>query len=107
MSAIKESLLPPPAVGGVPVSLERLAYVPLIPSVPGTNGQSHVLTLKQTAQYLRISKAHLSNVIHGKVADVPPLRHAQIGGRTLIKREWADEWLEKAGRSSPFNNGII
>jgi excisionase family DNA binding protein len=63
--------------------------------------KSPVLTLKQAAKYLRISKAHLSNVINGRVAGVPPLRHAPIGRRILIKQEWADEWLEKAGQKSP------
>jgi len=62
------------------------------------NEQSPVLTLKQTAVYLGISKAHLSNVINGKVPGVPPLRHAQIGRRVLIKRAWADDWLEIVGR---------
>jgi hypothetical protein len=59
------------------------------------------MTLKQTAKYLRISKAHLSNVINGIVAGVPPLRHVRVGRRILIKREWADEWLEAAARQSP------
>ena len=61
---------------------------------------SVVFTLQQTAAYLQISKAHLSNVIKGKVAGVPALRHAQIGRRILIKRGWADEWLESAGQAS-------
>jgi excisionase family DNA binding protein len=65
-----------------------------------TQGNSQVMTLKQAAAYLRISKAHLSNVINGKVAGVPPLRHAQIGRRILIKRGWADEWLEIVGQES-------
>jgi excisionase family DNA binding protein len=58
------------------------------------------MTLSDAAEYLRISKAHLSNVIKGKVAGVAQLRHAQIGRRILIKREWADEWLETAGQES-------
>jgi hypothetical protein len=65
-----------------------------------SDNNSAVFTLKQTAAYLQISKAHLSNVIRGKVAGIPPLRHAQIGRRILIKREWADEWLESAGQAS-------
>ncbi len=68
--------------------------------MPETNERSQVLTLKQTAAYLRISKAHLSNVINRKVTGVPPLCHAQIGRRILIKREWADEWLEMVGQES-------
>src|SRR6266852_690908 len=67
-----------------------------------TNEHSSVLTLKQAAEYLRISKAHLSNVINGRVPDVPTLSCARIGRRILIKREWADEWQEKAGQRSPL-----
>jgi len=65
------------------------------------NGLPPVLTLKQAAEYLRISKTHLSNVIKGKVAGVPPLRHALIGRRILIKRTWAEEWLEIVGGEAP------
>jgi hypothetical protein len=58
--------------------------------------RSPVLTLAQTAAYLRMSKAHLSNLITGKVPGVPDLRHVRAGRRILIRREWADEWLEAA-----------
>ena len=60
---------------------------------------TQVLTLKQAAEHLRISKAHLCNVINGKVPGVPRLRHARIGRRILIREEWVDEWLELAGRT--------
>ena len=66
----------------------------------GAKEHSDVFTLEQTAGYLRISKAHLSNVINGKVSGVPPLRHARIGRRILIKRVWADEWLETLAQQS-------
>jgi len=62
--------------------------------------ESQVMTLQQTASYLRISKAHLSNIINGKILGVSPLRHAAVGRRILIKRIWADEWLEKIGARS-------
>ena len=55
-----------------------------------------VLTLRQAADYLQISKPHLSNVINGKVPAVPPLRCFRVGRRILIKREWVDEWMESA-----------
>ena len=67
---------------------------------PETNERSTVMTLKQAAEYLRISKAHLSNILRGKVLGVPPLRCAHVGRRTLIKLAWADEWLEELGESS-------
>ena len=59
---------------------------------PGS--QASVLTLQQAADYLQVSKAHLSNVIAGKVAGVRPVRSFRLGRRVLIKREWIDEWLE-------------
>ena len=65
--------------------------------MPNTNEHSQVLTLKEAAAYLRVSKAHLANVINGKVAALP-LRHALVGRRILIRREWVDKWLEMAGQ---------
>jgi hypothetical protein len=54
-----------------------------------------VMTLRETAQYARISAAHLSNMINGKVHGIPTLRHARVGRRVVIRREWADAWLEE------------
>jgi excisionase family DNA binding protein len=62
--------------------------------------QTSVMTLQQAASYLQISKAHLSNVINGKVAGVTPVRCFRMGRRILIKREWIEEWLEVADRES-------
>ncbi len=56
--------------------------------------ESPVMNLRQAAAYLQVSKAHLSNVIQGKVVGVPPVRCFRVGRRVLIKREWIDEWLE-------------
>jgi hypothetical protein len=47
---------------------------------------------------LQVSKAHLSKVINGKVAGVPPVRSFRVGRRVLIKREWIDKWLETANQ---------
>ena len=61
-----------------------------------TKESTPVMTLTQAAAYLRVSKAHLSNVINGKVPGVPPVRSFRMGRRILIKREWLDQWLETA-----------
>ena len=61
-----------------------------------TKESTPVMTLTQAAAYLRVSKAHLSNVINGKVPGVPPVRSFRMGRRILIKREWVNEWLETA-----------
>jgi len=55
---------------------------------------SPVMSLKDAAAYLQVSRAHLSNVINGKVPGVAPVRCFRLGRRILIKREWIDEWLE-------------
>jgi excisionase family DNA binding protein len=62
--------------------------------------ESSVLSLKQAGSYLQISKAHLSNVINGKVPGVKPVRFFRMGRRVLIKREWIDEWLDIADQGA-------
>jgi hypothetical protein len=74
---------------------------PTVARMSNANDRAQVLTLKQTAAYLQISKAHLSNIIAGKVAGVPPLRHVRAGRRILIMRNWADQWLEVVSKEQP------
>jgi excisionase family DNA binding protein len=62
--------------------------------------QSAVMTLKEAAAYLHISKAHLSNIANGKVRTVAPLRCVRLGRRILFKREWLEEWLESANAAA-------
>ena len=65
--------------------------------------RSGILTLKEVANELRCSKAHLSHIINGKVAGLPPLPVARIGRRVLIRREVLLDWLSTVeGR-----NGIM
>ncbi len=61
------------------------------------NPQTSVMTLAQAALYLRVSKAHLSNVINGKVPGVKPVRSFRMGRRLLIRREWINDWLDFSG----------
>jgi excisionase family DNA binding protein len=56
---------------------------------------TEMLTLKEAAQVLRCSKAHLCNVLKGKVASLPPLPHVSLGRRTLIRRAVLQHWLER------------
>jgi excisionase family DNA binding protein len=60
---------------------------------PSSPNRSSVMSLEQAATYLNVSKAHLSNVINGKVPGLKPVRCFRLGRRVLIKREWIDEWL--------------
>lgn len=52
-----------------------------------------LLTLKEAAFELRCSKAHLSHIVNGKVAGLPPLPVARIGRRIIIRREALAKWL--------------
>jgi hypothetical protein len=52
-----------------------------------------ILTLAEAARELRCSKAHLCNVIHGRVRDLPPLPVVRIGRRVLIRQDALAVWL--------------
>ena len=51
-----------------------------------------VLTVLEIAQTLRCSKAHVCNVINGKVKNTPRLPVIRLGRRILIRRETLELW---------------
>jgi excisionase family DNA binding protein len=53
-----------------------------------------VLTLSEAAVLLRCSKAHISNVINGRVTGIPHLPHISLGRRVLIRRIALERWIE-------------
>ena len=55
---------------------------------------SSILTVKEVADILRCSKAHVHNAIHGKVAGLPRLTHLTMGRRKLVRRDWLEQWME-------------
>jgi excisionase family DNA binding protein len=56
---------------------------------------SRVLNLAEAARFVRCSRSHLSNVINGKVRDVPHLPSVRIGRRVLFRRESLEQWLRQ------------
>ena len=62
---------------------------------PGEIGGSGILTLEEVAAILRCSKAHLCNVINGKMAGLPALPHITLGRRKLVRRAALERWLER------------
>jgi excisionase family DNA binding protein len=54
-----------------------------------------VLTVAEAARLLGCSKAHLHNVIGGKVHDLPPLPVLRIGRRVLIRQQALLRWMEQ------------
>lgn len=67
--------------------LLQTSQSPILPRLPS------ILTLKEVSKELRCSKAHLSHIINGKVAGLPPLPVARIGRRVIIRREALLNWL--------------
>jgi excisionase family DNA binding protein len=65
----------------------------------GELGQTQILTLPEAAQVLRCSKAHLSNLLNGRVPGARPLPHVSVGRRKLIRRESLELWLHDAERA--------
>jgi len=56
------------------------------------NGNA-LLTVAEAARELRCSKAHIHNIIHGKVEGLPPLPVLRIGRRVLIRHEGLKAWM--------------
>ena len=53
----------------------------------------NVLTVEETARELRCSRAHVHNLINGKVPGVRPLPAVWLGRRRLIRRERLEAWI--------------
>ncbi len=60
--------------------------------IMGFNDKS-MLTMSEVAREIRCSKAHLSNIIRGKVPRLPPLPVVRIGRRLLVRYSTLLQWL--------------
>lgn len=54
-----------------------------------------VLTVREVATELRCSKAHVHNIIAGKVHDLPPLPVLRIGRRVLVRQDALSRWMTR------------
>ena len=57
--------------------------------------KSEILTIREVAEVLRCSKAHVCNVLRGRVQGLPKLTHFSLGRRKLVRREWLETWMEQ------------
>jgi excisionase family DNA binding protein len=57
--------------------------------------KSDILTITEVAEVLRCSKAHVCNVLRGRVQGLPKLTHFSLGRRKLVRREWLETWMEQ------------
>jgi hypothetical protein len=54
-----------------------------------------VLTIVEIARLLRCSKAHVCNLMAGKVRGAPKLTNVCLGRRRLSTVDWVNQWLEE------------
>ena len=54
-----------------------------------------LLTLPEVAALLHCSKAHVSNVIAGRVPGCPPIPALCLGRRKLVRRETLAAWVKR------------
>ena len=57
--------------------------------------------LAEAAALVRCSRAHLSNVVNGKVRGIPRLPAVRIGRRVLFRRESLELWLQQVESATP------
>ena len=50
-----------------------------------------ILTIKEVAELLRCSKAHVQKALVGKIAGVPQLANLRMGRRKLVRKEWLEQ----------------
>lgn len=56
--------------------------------------QSEILDVRGAAAYLHCSPSHVSNILNGKVPNVPPIPHVHAGRLRLIRKESLIEWFK-------------
>jgi len=74
----------------------RAAAIHLIepPDSGSLPSASQVMTVSEVARELRCSKAHVHNLINGKVRGAKPLPSVRIGRRRIVRRLTLDEWIK-------------
>ena len=60
---------------------------------------TEILTVPEVAQKLRCSKAHVHNLINGRVSGVLPLPTIPLGRRRLIRKASLDRWATENERT--------
>jgi excisionase family DNA binding protein len=67
---------------------------PIAKSTAAFTSDRQILTVAEVALELRCSKAHVYNVIAGKVGGVRALPAILMGRRKLVRRTALEQWME-------------
>ncbi len=61
---------------------------------PGSQAVDHREIMDMNAaNYLGVSRSHLSHILAGRIPSIPPIPHVRAGRRTLIRRAVIDQWI--------------
>jgi excisionase family DNA binding protein len=85
-----------------PLQSEQVSHLGLYSMFPNQHDPG-VLTLAEAARELRCSKAHVSNIVNGKVPHLPPLPILRIGRRVLIRHTALMQWMQDAEQPANDN----
>ena len=75
----------------LPVQPEALRQLAGVKAAPVRDDE--LLTVAETAARLRCSKAHVCNIINGKVGGLTPLPTIRLGRRKLVRVAALRNWL--------------
>jgi excisionase family DNA binding protein len=64
-----------------------------------------IMDIKDAADYLGVSRSHLSHILAGKVPGVPIIPHVRAGRRALIRRAVLDRWIVEQEQVQPQTQG--
>lgn len=59
------------------------------------NDRPENMTAEEVARELRISKAHVHNLINGRVRGARPLASMTLGRRRIIRRSTLEQWMRE------------
>jgi hypothetical protein len=58
-----------------------------------SSADREIMDIKAAANYLGVSRSHLSHILAGKIPGVPAIPHVRAGRRALIRRAVIDLWI--------------
>ena len=63
-----------------------------------------LLTLADVAKLLHCSKAHVCNIVAGRVRGCAPIPSVSLGRRKLVRREALESWIERNEHAEADDN---
>lgn len=61
---------------------------------------SDILDVRAAAAFLHCSPSHLSNILNGKIPDLPPIPHVRAGRLRRIRKDALIAWFKQQEEAS-------